>query len=71
MSNHVVAPSLTPESYNISVSGHFGFLVVAPSLTPESYNTPQGESYGKAVVAPSLTPESYNKQLCGDARLAL
>ena len=36
----VVAPSLTPESYNTGTSGTTSNNVVAPSLTPESYNAP-------------------------------
>ncbi len=34
----VVAPSLTPESYNEIQTGPLAAEVVAPSLTPESYN---------------------------------
>ena len=34
----VVAPSLTPESYNNRYTGSCPKPVVAPSLTPESYN---------------------------------
>ncbi|MEN9455112.1 MAG: hypothetical protein RL210_631, partial [Pseudomonadota bacterium] len=34
----VVAPSLTPESYNQAHSCQTARHVVAPSLTPESYN---------------------------------
>ncbi len=34
----VVAPSLTPESYNDELAQMILFVVVAPSLTPESYN---------------------------------
>ena len=33
-----VAPSLTPESYNLLALFPFTVRVVAPSLTPESYN---------------------------------
>ena len=38
----VVAPSLTPESYNMCWRALSNVLVVAPSLTPESYNTSAG-----------------------------
>ncbi len=34
----VVAPSLTPESYNELHAAAGDVVVVAPSLTPESYN---------------------------------
>ena len=34
----VVAPSLTPESYNAKTRDTLVADVVAPSLTPESYN---------------------------------
>ncbi len=56
----VVAPSLTPESYNTPPWPHAVSLVVAPSLTPESYNLPPILHGHRIVVAPSLTPESYN-----------
>jgi len=36
----VVAPSLTPESYNDYFPHLKQVKVVAPSLTPESYNSP-------------------------------
>ena len=38
-SRWVVAPSLTPESYNSRVFLFMRSRVVAPSLTPESYNS--------------------------------
>jgi hypothetical protein len=37
----VVAPSLTPESYNSQRISPVSDAVVAPSLTPESYNPKQ------------------------------
>ena len=37
----VVAPSLTPESYNFRAAVLERITVVAPSLTPESYNPKQ------------------------------
>ena len=58
--NSVVAPSLTPESYNLAGKRCDGVVVVAPSLTPESYNRKCGSISSGYVVAPSLTPESYN-----------
>ncbi len=58
--HEVVAPSLTPESYNLKREGYKRNGVVAPSLTPESYNTQCQQANHQAVVAPSLTPESYN-----------
>ena len=56
----VVAPSLTPDSYNRRSSRSPATSVVAPSLTPDSYNREAALSAGRAVVAPSLTPDSYN-----------
>ena len=56
----VVAPSLTPESYNKEEARRLVRNVVAPSLTPESYNCATRKHYQTIVVAPSLTPESYN-----------
>jgi hypothetical protein len=56
----VVAPSLTPESYNFDPTESDTSIVVAPSLTPESYNAAVSHGAGSMVVAPSLTPESYN-----------
>ena len=58
--HEVVAPSLTPESYNLEVEQPVRFDVVAPSLTPESYNEEAAGVASSNVVAPSLTPESYN-----------
>jgi hypothetical protein len=68
----VVAPSLTPESYNYGVVAPVLPEVVAPSLTTESYNrtgayfaccssslTQYNARSVRYVVAPS-TPESYN-----------
>ena len=34
----VVAPSLTPDSYNSATRITVSLQVVAPSLTPDSYN---------------------------------
>ncbi len=56
----VVAPSLTPESYNFFMGSMDALEVVAPSLTPESYNVRRLSPARIIVVAPSLTPESYN-----------
>ena len=56
----VVAPSLTPESYNKEEARRLVRNVVAPSLTPESYNFATRKHSQTIVVAPSLTPESYN-----------
>ncbi len=58
----VVAPSLTPESYNITGTPPSRRWVVAPSLTPESYNASKPTQHQLTVVAPSLTPESYNQR---------
>ena len=60
MPHRVVAPSLTPESYNTDILLGCVNGVVAPSLTPESYNTADQDMPDEVVVAPSLTPESYN-----------
>ena len=56
----VVAPSLTPVSYNSEPEIHAAISVVAPSLTPVSYNQIPCDPFPPAVVAPSLTPVSYN-----------
>ena len=56
----VVAPSLTPDSYNAFMVLSSLSKVVAPSLTPDSYNIVYELLRGRFVVAPSLTPDSYN-----------
>ena len=56
----VVAPSLTPDSYNVISGSCNRNTVVAPSLTPDSYNTSSVATTCVLVVAPSLTPDSYN-----------
>ena len=57
---NVVAPSLTPDSYNQLWCHWMPPVVVAPSLTPDSYNLASAVRRAGRVVAPSLTPDSYN-----------
>ena len=59
----VVAPSLTPDSYNLWEKYGDDIRVVAPSLTPDSYNQAAVRRRYPVVVAPSLTPDSYNLSL--------
>ena len=56
----IVAPALTPESYNHAGLAKAPQTVVAPALTPESYNDTETIELPDQVVAPALTPESYN-----------
>ncbi len=56
----VVAPSLTPDGYNVNPDDDAAFLVVAPSLTPDGYNRIFWIKMSLLVVAPSLTPDGYN-----------
>ncbi len=56
----VVAPTLTPECYNITPPTEIVVLVVAPTLTPECYNQRFNQNALYDVVAPTLTPECYN-----------
>ena len=56
----VVAPALTPDSYNLAPCAAGAGEVVAPALTPDSYNPDRPGDEAPGVVAPALTPDSYN-----------